>query len=147
MPARSLLLPLSLAVLLLTTFLLTSCGPDESGEPERPAFIRGEVVVRYHKDLDHSAEEQVLSRHQLSRIASFAAVRVDHVAIDDGLDVADKIRELEQDPEVLYAPCPTTGTPSCGVCTTTGPTARPTPTSTRARRGTSRPEARTSWWR
>ncbi len=103
MPARTLSLPLAMLFALSLLALPQGCGPDESTETVQPAFIRGEVVVRYHKDLSEDAEQEVLSRHQLSRIAQFAALRVDHVGIDDGVDVMDKIRELEQDPDVLYA--------------------------------------------
>ncbi len=103
MPVRKLSLPLALLFALSLVAISPGCGTDESTETVQPAFVRGEVVVRYHKDLDDQAEQEVLSRYQLSRIAQFAAIRVDHVSIDDGVDVVDKIRQLEQDPDVLYA--------------------------------------------
>ena len=103
MPVRSLSLSLAALFILPLLTLTQGCGVDESTETVQPAFVRGEVVVRYHKDLDSEDEQEVLGRHQLSRIAQFAAIRVDHVAIDDQADVMDKIRQLEQDPDVLYA--------------------------------------------
>ncbi len=103
MKVRSLALPLAALFLLSLLALNPGCNVEETTETVQPAFVRGEVVVRYHKDLNHEDEQQVLDRHQLSRIAQFNAIRVDHVAIDDQVDVLEKIRQLEQDPDVLYA--------------------------------------------
>ncbi len=80
------------------------CGASfEEETEESTAFIRGEVIVRYHKDLAIERETELIERHGLRRIQRHRTVRIDHLAIDDGVDVMDKIDELQADPDVLYA--------------------------------------------
>jgi len=94
------------ALFCLTSVLASGCDPDAATEGpvvEQQAFVHGEIIVRYHKEVAEDAEEGVLNRHKLSRIRRHPALRVDHLAIDDTTDVMDKIAQLEQDPDVLYA--------------------------------------------
>lgn len=94
------------ALFCLTSVLVSGCDPDTTTDGpvvEQQAFVHGEIIVRYHKDVAEDAEEGVLSRHKLSRIRRHPALRVDHLAIDDTTDVMDKITQLQQDPDVLYA--------------------------------------------
>ena len=97
------ILPLLAATLLTLNLACTAESTSPDPPLEQPNFIRGEVIVRYHKDLDESSESDVLERHSLDRIRRFEQVRVDHVSIRDARDVLAKIAELEQDPDVLYA--------------------------------------------
>jgi len=99
MTARSLL-----ALLLLLPVLGLDLGCSEPPPTEElPAFVKGEVLVRYHKEVDQASEDAVLERHGLQRLGRHPLLRVDHVAVETGRDVMDAIAEIEQDPDVLYA--------------------------------------------
>ncbi len=76
-----------------------------SSEPdprEAPGFVEGEVLVRYHKDLAEADEDAFLQRHALTRLRKHPRIRVDHVRLAEGKDVAGTLDKLQDDPDVLY---------------------------------------------
>ncbi len=77
------------------------CSSEDPPAPI-PAFVEGEVLVRYHKDLAEVDEDALLQRHQLTRLHRHHRIRVDHARVAEGTDVAAAMQRLRDDPDVLY---------------------------------------------
>ena len=91
-----------LVVLVLVALALGLGCSSEQTQDRSPTFVEGEVLVRYHKDLAENDEDAFLQRHALTRLRRHERIRVDHVRLAEGKDVAGTIDRLRDDPDVLY---------------------------------------------
>ncbi len=79
------------------------CAAEQQSAEAPTAFVKGEVLVAYHKDLAQTGEDDLLARFALSRLRRHQNLRLDLLSIDDNSDVASKIERLRHDPDVLFA--------------------------------------------
>ena len=91
-----------LMALWFASLLGAGCAEPAPSIP-REAFVEGELIVGYHKDLPREQEVDVRRRHGLGVLRPFSRTRVDHLIIEDGVSVRRKIQALSADPRVLYA--------------------------------------------
>ncbi len=92
-----------LAITVVSLLPLVACDAPQEAVQEEAAFVKGEVIVRYHKDLPEWGEAEFQARHALKVRQRFPSIRVDHLEIEDGVDVESKLQALRADPDVLYA--------------------------------------------
>src|SRR5512138_1106622 len=90
---------LALALLAAGSGLLPASAPD----PARPAYLPGELLVKYREGAGDREVDRARGRVLGRRIGLFRHAGIEHVRIPAGKTVEEAAAEVAADPAVVYA--------------------------------------------
>jgi hypothetical protein len=115
MAKKAILIFLALLSLFSAVWAFEPKAYGEPSEPQMPAYVPGELLVKYTPSLSAAAALYYRTRWGVSSVRTFRAIGVQHVRLPEDMTVEEALEIFKGDPGVAYAEpnyyCYATATP------------------------------------